>query len=141
MNIFLVRVNAVVVMTNWNDIVTCFKLELQIIFAGALMKNTGLIVANDAKAERLNSLIANCHRLGITNTIVCNYDGRSFPKVMGGFDRILLDAPCSGTGVISKDEQVKVNKVCFFFVVVALGIISAIFYQIWVHGKAWFVYI
>lgn len=105
------------------------------------MKNTGLIVANDAKAERLNSLIANCHRLGITNTIVCNYDGRSFPKVMGGFDRILLDAPCSGTGVISKDEQVKVNKVCFFFVVVALGIISAIFYQIWVHGKAWFVYI
>ena len=89
------------------------------------MKNTGLIVANDAKAERLNSLIANCHRLGITNTIVCNYDGRSFPKVMGGFDRILLDAPCSGTGVISKDEQVKVNKVCFFFV--ALGIISAIF--------------
>lgn len=32
-------------------------------------------------------------------------------KVMGGFDRILLDAPCSGTGVISKDQAVKVNKV------------------------------
>ena len=120
MNIFLVRVNTVVVMTNWNDIVTCFKLELQIIFAGALMKNTGLIVANDAKAERLNSLTANCHRLGITNTIVCNYDGRSFPKVMGGFDRILLDAPCSGTGVISKDEQVKVNKVCCFLLLLHL---------------------
>lgn len=79
-------------------------------YIGALMKNTGLVVANDAKAARLNSLIANCHRLGITNTLVCNYDGRSFPKVMGGFDRILLDAPCSGSGVISKDEQVKVNK-------------------------------
>lgn len=78
------------------------------------MKNSGCLVANDAKAARLKSLIANCHRLGITNTLVCNYDGRSFPKVMGGFDRILLDAPCSGTGVISKDEQVKISKVKIF---------------------------
>ena len=79
-------------------------------YISALMKNTGVVVANDAKAERLKSLVANCHRLGIANTLVCNYDGRSFPKVMGGFDRVLLDAPCSGTGVISKDEQVKINK-------------------------------
>jgi len=79
-------------------------------YISALMKNTGTVVANDAKAERLKSLVANCHRLGINNTLVCNYDGRSYPKVMGGFDRVLLDAPCSGTGVISKDEQVKINK-------------------------------
>ena len=32
-------------------------------------------------------------------------------QVIGGFDRVLLDAPCSGTGVISKDASVKLNKV------------------------------
>ena len=31
-------------------------------------------------------------------------------QIIGGFDRVLLDAPCSGTGVISKDESVKANK-------------------------------
>ncbi|KAJ2384032.1 rRNA (cytosine-C5-)-methyltransferase nop2, partial [Coemansia sp. RSA 2559] len=79
-------------------------------YCAALMKNTGLVVANDANKEREKALVANVHRLGITNTLVCNYDGREFPKIMGGFDRVLLDAPCSGTGVISKDASVKINK-------------------------------
>lgn len=80
-------------------------------YISALLQNTGTVFANDSNKARTKSLTANVHRMGCKNVVVCNYDAREFPRVMGGFDRVLLDAPCSGTGVISKDASVKVNKV------------------------------
>ncbi|KAL2846650.1 NOL1/NOP2/sun family-domain-containing protein [Aspergillus pseudoustus] len=80
-------------------------------YISALMRNTGCVIANDASKPRAKGLIGNIHRLGCKNTIVTNLDARTaFPKAMGGFDRVLLDAPCTGTGVISKDPGVKTNK-------------------------------
>ena len=79
-------------------------------YIAQLMKNTGILVANDIKKERLKSLNANCHRLGITNTVVVCQDGRRCPKMFTKFDRVLLDAPCTGLGVISRDPQIKVQK-------------------------------
>ena len=79
-------------------------------YIGQLMKNEGLLVANDFKKERIKSLFFNIHRMGIKNSIITNYDGREFAKLYNKFDRVLLDAPCSGLGVISKDKSVKMNR-------------------------------
>ena len=74
------------------------------------MKNKGVLFANDVNKERIGALSSNLHRLGVTNAIVSNLDGRAFPAAIGGFDRVLLDAPCSGLGVITRDPRIKVNK-------------------------------
>lgn len=79
-------------------------------YIAQLMKNTGILVANDLKKDRLKSLNANLHRLGINNSVVVCQDGRKLPKMFKKFDRCLLDAPCTGLGVISRDPQIKVQK-------------------------------
>eukprot|EP00108_Taenia_solium_P001188 TsM_000635500 transcript=TsM_000635500 gene=TsM_000635500 len=79
-------------------------------YIAQLMKNTGSIFANDVNMERAKALLGNCHRMGVVNTVICVEDGRKFHNVMSGFDRVLLDAPCSGTGVIAKDPSVKAHR-------------------------------
>jgi len=76
----------------------------------ALMKNTGMLFANDANPERAKAIVGNLHRLGVTNSVVMCYDGRKLPSIGKGYSRVLLDAPCSGTGVISKDPSAKTSK-------------------------------
>ncbi|XP_047344463.1 25S rRNA (cytosine-C(5))-methyltransferase nop2 [Vespa velutina] len=76
----------------------------------ALMKNTGILLSNDINQDRIKAIVGNFHRLGIANSIICSYDGRKLSSIIKGFDRVLLDAPCTGTGVVAKDPSVKTNK-------------------------------
>lgn len=76
----------------------------------AIMKNTGVLFANDLNRDRIHAVIGNFHRLGVVNSVVSCMNGIEYKKFMGGFDRVLLDAPCTGTGVISKDQSVKTSK-------------------------------
>jgi 16S rRNA methyltransferase RsmB/F len=62
--------------------------------------------------------LLNFVRLTVFAICFLNKRGLLLFKIISGFDRVLLDAPCSGTGVISKDPAVKTNKVFYanFFV-------------------------
>ncbi len=66
----------------------------------ALMKNRGVLIANDIKGDRIAALGINIQRMGITNTIITQMSGDWFKEIE--FDKILVDAPCSGTGTIRK---------------------------------------
>nr|XP_022902449.1 25S rRNA (cytosine-C(5))-methyltransferase nop2 [Onthophagus taurus] len=76
----------------------------------AIMKNTGVLFANDVNPDRIKAVVGNFHRLGVINSVVTSVDGRKYPKLLKGFDRVLLDAPCTGTGVIGKDPSVKTSR-------------------------------
>ena len=64
-----------------------------------MMKNKGLIIANDSNYLRLKALTLNLQRMGVANVVVTNIKGYFIKE---RFDSILLDAPCSGTGAIRK---------------------------------------
>lgn len=66
------------------------------------LNNRGTIVANDPQPGRMNMLRSNLKRLGILNVTTVLRDGGSFPRRAGGFDRILVDAPCSCEGTVRK---------------------------------------
>jgi NOL1/NOP2/sun family putative RNA methylase len=72
--------------------------------AGALMKNQGLIIANDLSISRISILSANLEKCEVTNTIITMHDGlelcKKLMKMNFLFDKILVDAPCSGEGNI-----------------------------------------
>ena len=76
----------------------------------ARMENQGLLLANEFSASRVKVLHANITRCGITNTALTHFDGRVFGAALPEtFDAILLDAPCSGEGVVRKDPDALKN--------------------------------
>lgn len=76
----------------------------------ALMNNKGMLLANEVRKDRVNILSANLDRCGVSNCIVTNTDGlrvcRFFRENKFLFDKILVDAPCSGEGTIMNDPTI-----------------------------------
>jgi 16S rRNA C967 or C1407 C5-methylase (RsmB/RsmF family) len=57
----------------------------------------GMVVSNDLSKQRLMATGFNLNRMGIFNSIITNFNGFSFGKNLPEFfDKVLLDAPCSG---------------------------------------------
>lgn len=70
----------------------------------ARMANTGILVANDVSPRRASVLAMNLERLGVTNALVLNESPRGLVKRWAGlFDRVLVDAPCSGEANLARD--------------------------------------
>ena len=68
------------------------------------LSNNGLMITNDIVPLRAKILSENVERFGLKNTIVTNCDPLSFPKILPQFfDKIILDAPCSGEGMFRKN--------------------------------------
>ncbi|RYM00026.1 NOL1/NOP2/sun family putative RNA methylase [Sporolactobacillus sp. THM7-7] len=73
---------------------------------GAAMKNKGFLLANDISPKRAKALSENIERMGITNALVTNETPERLARYFPGyFDKILVDAPCSGEGMFRKDPE------------------------------------
>ena len=72
------------------------------------MNGMGVLVANERSRKRCNLLVANIQRHRSRVTIVSNHDGRHIPSLSGnsGYDAILVDAPCTGSGTTRKNPEV-----------------------------------
>ena len=81
-------------------------------YIGELMKDQGTIHAYDLHKNKLKLIENNAKRLGLTNIKVGQSDARKLQEVhqKESFDRILVDAPCSGLGVIRSKPDIKYNK-------------------------------
>lgn len=83
------------------------------------LDDTGLIIANDLSRSRCSAIVENIERLGLGNVVITNNDlSLIYKRYLNCFDKIILDAPCSGSGMFRKDSKMEqdwsYNKVLKF---------------------------
>jgi NOL1/NOP2/sun family putative RNA methylase len=98
----------VVLSPNENDVVLdlCAAPGSKTTQMAQYMNNSGLLVANDSQGIRLSALGINLQRCGVMNHIVTKMDGERLTKKSEQFDKILVDAPCSGTGTLRRNFKI-----------------------------------
>ena len=73
---------------------------------GAKLAGTGVLAANDLSNSRAKGLLKNLEIFGIGNVLILSEEpGKLVPYFKGYFDKILIDAPCSGEGMFRKDRK------------------------------------
>ena len=87
--------------------------------ASMLTKGTGLIISNDLSYPRAKIIKENVERMGLENLLIISNDfAKLYSRYQNTFDYIILDAPCSGSGMFRKNDLVKndwsINKVYKF---------------------------
>jgi 16S rRNA (cytosine967-C5)-methyltransferase len=76
-----------------------------------LMHNSGRVIARDNQADKLETINENVERLKIKNVIVEQYDALMLDEsLINTIDVVLVDAPCSGLGIIRRKPDIKYNK-------------------------------
>ncbi|WP_311487791.1 16S rRNA (cytosine(967)-C(5))-methyltransferase RsmB [uncultured Helcococcus sp.] len=76
-----------------------------------IMKNTGEVLANDISTSKNEKIIENFQRLQLTNYELKNYDAsKNVEEFENTFDYVLVDAPCSGLGVIKRKPEIKLYR-------------------------------
>ncbi|MBA7654973.1 Ribosomal RNA small subunit methyltransferase F [subsurface metagenome] len=75
-----------------------------------LMKNEGTLILIEKNLNRIPALEVNLKRMGIINSIVLNMDAINLSNTNVKGDKILLDAPCTGEGLIRQDPSRKKSK-------------------------------
>lgn len=80
---------------------------------GELMRNEGELLALDIYPHKLKLIEENCKKLGIDFVRTVKMDARKLNQQGKKFDKILVDAPCSGYGVLRKNQRlftIKISK-------------------------------
>src|SRR5258705_3076613 len=71
----------------------------------SLISKDSLLVSNEVIRSRANILKDNIIKWGSDNVVVTNNDPKNFARVENYFDVIVVDAPCSGSGLFRRDEE------------------------------------
>lgn len=75
---------------------------------GSRLAGEGVLVANDISASRAKALLKNLEQHGVGNVLVCSEAPQKLQKIYPAyFDRILVDAPCSGEGMLRREPSMK----------------------------------
>ena len=96
---------------NTNILDICAAPGTKTTYIAEYTENTGKILANDISFNKLDLIMENINRLGLKNIELTNFDARVYKdEYKEKFDFILVDAPCSGLGVMARKPEIRYNR-------------------------------